>query len=406
VRFQEAGLIRGDFSTFSLGVLTHKACWRDAEGIKTTGGFGRQLEEFARYFDHTVLLVPFQVMAVPTPGYVIHIKNLQLIPLPRFNGTGACGKLDFLAKLPLFMLRIWNAYPSCDIWQIRLPGLVGLLGILVHRMRRSRRCFIWLGTDWAERIRESGSAWPRRWLARLANGLIDLALKETPTFALGKLADKHKSSNMNIHKTISTIITAKELTVEKRKELANPPRLLFVGRLAVEKGVYDLLEAVNIARRGGLTLDLTMIGDGPERKKLESLGRQYGLENRMHFKGYIPAGKELWRWYSVADIFILPSLSEAQGKVLIEAMAAGLPIIATSIGGIPSIIEHGRTGLLVPPHAPNKIVDEICNLIRDAGMRKLLAECGLAAVRSSTIETQTEKIMSQLAIDFSLPRQR
>jgi glycosyltransferase involved in cell wall biosynthesis len=99
-------------------------------------------------------------------------------------------------------------------------------------------------------------------------------------------------------------------------------------------------------------------------------------------------------------MFILPSLSEAQGKVLIEAMAAGLPIIATRVGGIPSIIEHGQTGLLVEPHSPQGIFDAICSVLQDAELRSHLSVTVLSAARTYTIEDQTEKIMTQLADDF------
>ena len=389
-----------DFEGLSLGVITHKDCWRDPEGIKTTGGFGRQMEELSRYFKKTTLLVPFEEISEPRAGYAINIDNLRVIPFPLFDGTGLSGKLDFLIKLPGILFQIWRAYPLCDVWQFRLPGYVGLLGVLTHKIRRSRRCFIWLGTDWAERIKESGNALFRRWMARVANNLINWALKDIPTFALGELADKHGSSNPYAHSTISTITSMADFKPEPKSDLASPPRLLFVGRLALEKGVFDLLEAVHLANHQGLPLDLTIIGDGPERERLERLTARHGLQGQVHFKGYVPAGGVLWQWYTQADMFILPSLSEAQGKVLIEAMSAGLPIIATRVGGIPSLIEHEKTGLLAPPHSPEGLLEEIRSLIQDPAKRRRLTENALAAARSYTIEGQTKKMMMQLADDF------
>lgn len=389
-----------DFKTLSLGVITHKDCWRDPDGVKTTGGFGRQMEEFGRYFNKMILLVPFVEKAESHSGYVISIENLQIIPFPLFDSTGLMGKLDFLVKLPGILLRIWQAYPLCDVWQFRLPGYVGLLGILIHRLCHSRRSFIWLGTDWAERIKESGDTWLRRWMARVAKGLITWALRDIPTFALGDLVEKHGCSHPYMHSTVSTIMSLGDFKRETKSGLSSPPRLLFVGRLALEKGLSDLLEALHLGQQQGLLLDLTIVGDGPERGNLEILANQYDLQGQVRFKGYIPAGEKLWKCYTQADMFILPSLSEAQGKVLIEAMAAGLPIIATRVGGIPSIIEHRRTGLLVPPHSPEKIIEEIRNLMRDPVTWGRMAESALAVARFYTIEGQTKKMMEQLADDF------
>lgn len=388
------------FETLSLGVISSKECWSDPQGIKTTGGFGRQMEGFSRFFRRMVLLVPFEQYSEPRPGYVIQIADLQVISFPAFDGTGLWGKLDFLRKLPGILFRIWKAYPGCDVWQFRLPGYPGLLGVFVHRLRRSRPCFIWLGTDWAERIRESGDTLVRRFLAQLANRLIEWALRGIPTFALGGLAAKYADANPFLHATVSTILSHADLPTEMKTGLASPPRLLFVGRLALEKGLPDLLGALHLAQQQGLALELTVVGDGPEHKNLESLVARYDLGKKVHFRGYIPAGEALWQCYQQADIFILPSLSEAQGKVLVEAMAAGLPVIATNVGGIPSLVRHGYNGLLVAPHSSPALLTAIRQVISDSKLRSVLSSNSFAFARTLTIEAQTEQIMQNMANDF------
>lgn len=389
------------FEELSLGIISSKICWRDPEGVKTTGGFGRQIEEFSRHFRRTVLLVPFTEEREVLPGYRIQIEDLCVIPLPAFDGAGLRGKLDFLQKLPVFFRQIWNAYPVCDLWQFRLPSYPGLLGVFVFRLRRSRPCFIWLGTDWPERIRESGNTLLRRLLAALANGLMRWALRGIPTFALGELAGKYADVNPYIHTTISTILSPDDFPARTTTGLASPPRLLFVGRLALEKGLSDLLDTLHLAGQSGLVLDLTLVGDGPEREKLKALASRYDLQSRVHFRGYIPAGEALWQVYSQADMFILPSLSEAQGKVLVEAMAAGLPIVATCVGGIPSIIQHGKTGLLVAPHSPSDLLAAIQSMLADSDLRHQLGSNAVAAARTLTIKEQTERIVQQLVSDFA-----
>ncbi len=390
------------FKKFTLTVISHKNVWTDTEGVKTNGGFGRQIEEISRYFKRTTLVVVYKVLDGPKPGYVIKIPDLEIVPLPYIDGTGFLGKLDFLLKAPCIVYLLWTAYSSADVIHYRIPGYIGVLGLLIHKLRRSKPGFVWFGTDWAERIKESGNTPIRRWMAWLTDGIVNWEVHDLPTFALGKLAEKFAKNNAFLHPTVSTILSVDSFHAEIKTSLASPPRILFVGRFSVEKGLPDLLEALHIADRDGLLLNLTLVGDGPEQENLSKLVQRYNLQDQVHFKGYIPAGELLWECYIQADIFILPSLSEAQGKVLIEAMAAGLPIIATRVGGIPSIIEDGHNGLLVKPHSPQAIADTIQKLVAEPEIRQYIAFQAKKSASKYTIESQTEVLMKQVLQDFQM----
>jgi len=120
--------------------------------------------------------------------------------------------------------------------------------------------------------------------------------------------------------------------------------LVFVGRLAPVKGLRVLLEAL-------LTLDrpdvrLTIVGDGPERAPLETMAAPLGA--RVRFTGY-QSQEEVAAILATANAFVLPSFAEGVPVVLMEALAAGLPVIATRITGVPELVDHGRSGFLVPP---------------------------------------------------------
>jgi len=117
-------------------------------------------------------------------------------------------------------------------------------------------------------------------------------------------------------------------------------------RLVPIKGVGHLIRAVTLLRSDFPDVRLEIAGSGPERVALEREVTSLGMDNHVKFLGWqADLMSVLARW----DVFALPSLEEGFGIAALEAMAAGLPIVATSVGGIPELIEDGRTGWLVPP---------------------------------------------------------
>jgi glycosyltransferase involved in cell wall biosynthesis len=144
-----------------------------------------------------------------------------------------------------------------------------------------------------------------------------------------------------------------------------------VGRLSPEKGLHHLLKGLAILRSHGLLVDLILVGDGPERPRLDLDSRAFGLDGHVKFLG---VRRDLPRIYAVMDVFALPSLQEASPMALLEAMAAGRPIVATSVGGVPEILENGRSGLLVTPGCPVALADGLERLTSDSALRHRLGD--------------------------------
>ncbi len=140
------------------------------------------------------------------------------------------------------------------------------------------------------------------------------------------------------------------------------PKVLFVGRLVERKGVIYLISAVRILKDRGIPVELRIVGEGPLLDSLKTFAR--GLEDRVRFLGRL-SSQELIEEYMRADIFVLPSIvdsrgdTEGLGVVLLEALSFGLPVIASKVGGIPDIVEDGKTGILVPEKDPVAIADAI-----------------------------------------------
>ncbi|MDA8188038.1 MAG: glycosyltransferase family 4 protein [Dehalococcoidales bacterium] len=168
------------------------------------------------------------------------------------------------------------------------------------------------------------------------------------------------------------------------------PAILTVCRLVMKKGVDILLEAVALARRDLPELALVVVGDGPEREKCERLAAQLDLNGAVRFVGRVPH-EEIADYYHAADCFVLASHIhrrrngwadvETMGRVICEANAAGMPVIATDTGGVPTLVTHERNGLLVPTDDPAALASAITRLWRRPALRKQLRAGGLQRAR-------------------------
>jgi glycosyltransferase involved in cell wall biosynthesis len=152
--------------------------------------------------------------------------------------------------------------------------------------------------------------------------------------------------------------------------------LLFCGYLGGArqvKGLDVLLEALPTIL-GTHDVSLQIIGTGERTEQYKAMCRELAIEERVSFLGFIEHSR-LPPHFSSADLFVLPSRSESFGLVLAEAMACGLPVVSTRVGGIPEVVEEGATGLLVPPNDPPALAEAIIELLddpermRDMGVR-------------------------------------
>jgi len=175
-----------------------------------------------------------------------------------------------------------------------------------------------------------------------------------------------------------------------RHALGIPPEarlVLFVGNLEPRKQVDVLLRAMASVRAEVPDAALVVVGSGEsagvqdQTARLIRLTHDLGLEHgdAVRFVGWVD-DQELHDYYAAADVFALPSSSEAQGLVALEAMACGLPVVATAVGGLLGTIEDGRTGFLVPPGDVPALADRLRQLLLDAGQREAIGRAARQAV--------------------------
>jgi glycosyltransferase involved in cell wall biosynthesis len=154
-----------------------------------------------------------------------------------------------------------------------------------------------------------------------------------------------------------------------------PVRILNVGRLVAVKAQAVLLEAIALVRRQGVDVKATIVGDGPLRASLPETARALGIEDSVDFPGSV-GQDDIAAYYRNADLFCLPSLREGVPVVLMEAMASGVPVIASRIMGIPELVEDEATGLLVAPGRADLLAEAIIRLARDHELCHRLATAG------------------------------
>ncbi|MBI4577680.1 MAG: glycosyltransferase [Planctomycetes bacterium] len=157
------------------------------------------------------------------------------------------------------------------------------------------------------------------------------------------------------------------------------PVVAAVGRMSREKGHQVLLAALARLNGGRTAARLVLAGDGPDRAALETQARGLGLGGRVVFLG---ATDEVPRVLAAADVVAHPSHYEGFGLVLLEAMAAGRPVVASRVGGIPEVVEEGRTGLLVPPGDPEAMALALGRVLDDPGLARRMGEAGARRARA------------------------
>lgn len=151
-----------------------------------------------------------------------------------------------------------------------------------------------------------------------------------------------------------------------RLRLAGRLRCLAVARLVERKGLGELIRAFAQLERGRFELEI--VGDGPDDRMLRDLAAGLGLAGEVRFLGSLDRAGVAQR-YREADLFTLPSSAEAFGNVFAEALASGLPIVGSTAGGIPELVEHGTNGLLIPPGNPHALAQAIRYLADDPELR-------------------------------------
>jgi len=152
-----------------------------------------------------------------------------------------------------------------------------------------------------------------------------------------------------------------------------PQKMLWVGRISKEKGLHILIKAMKEILKEVPQAQLTLVGDGPERRNIEQMIKDYQLEEHIHLEGF-RSHLEISRYFKISHIFVLPSIREGFPLVILEALASGLPCVASDVGGVKAVIEDGVNGYLVSPSDAKDFSLKVVELMSNPDLMKEMGE--------------------------------
>ena len=168
------------------------------------------------------------------------------------------------------------------------------------------------------------------------------------------------------------------------------PTVVFAGRLSPEKGLTHLIHALALVEESGCKFQCLILGEGPTRGEISQEIEHSNLIHRIFLLG---KKSQVGDWLQNCDIFVLPSVWEGASMALLEAMAAGLPVIATGTGGTPELVEDGISGILVPPANPIALASGIIKLLGSIELRERMGAAGCKLVNENfRIENTVDRI--------------
>ena len=216
-----------------------------------------------------------------------------------------------------------------------------------------------------------------RWTARLDDRVIAVCeLARQAEIERATVSPEHVVTIYNGIDAQQFSATNPQVVAQVRQAFGIPVDALLVGtvgRLHRQKGFTDLLTAIAQVQEHILTVRLLLVGDGELRDDLEIQAQSSGLSDVVTFTG---ARSDVPEILAGLDVFVLPSLWEGMPNVVLEAMAASLPVVATAVGGTPEVVVDGVTGLLVPPRDPDALAQAITRLLRDPDLRRKMGRAG------------------------------
>ncbi|MEM9742102.1 MAG: glycosyltransferase [Pseudomonadota bacterium] len=204
----------------------------------------------------------------------------------------------------------------------------------------------------------------------------------------------NRSANYNI---VKCGISVGKFRAKFIPSTTSEENLIFVCcRLAVEKGIYDLIDAFTLILEQDESAILRVAGDGPHRDQLRSYAKQKQVSHRCEFIGSVST-ETVAAQLAVSSVFALPSYAEGVPISLMEAMASGVPVVATSVGGVSELVIPNETGILIPPADPQALTDGILAVLNDRDLSHRLSCNAKAFVEQHhSIETNIPKLRSLL----------
>lgn len=387
-----------------LAVFVDQLFWFDGEYFSTNEAFIKFITAFTPFTEH-ILCFGRVADELKTAQYVLDAKSIDVCRLPFYPDIYALIKNGFLILYKSCTIFSKNI-DEYDLVLLCVPNPLSYLFAYIC-IYKKKPFFMLVRQNIVEMVRHQNAGLKKVvavCIARLLEKLFQCLAKNHVTFIKGhEIYQKYKMHDYSpVFKTSYSLISQEDIAQSRvvhnfMRHDSTHTHVLYVGRLDPGKGLEHLLAAMHLIlleRREGMTLHL--VGSGRLETELRQQAQELQLAEHIKFHGYIAHGEELLALYRASSVFVLPSLSEGLPLVLLEAMACGVPIVATRVGGIPDIISDGVHGLLVQPGEPHALACAMRRLIVNELLRQQLRENAFAHVAQYTLEAQRDQMLATL----------
>jgi glycosyltransferase involved in cell wall biosynthesis len=380
----------------TLGIISHKLHYiRDGE-YYTTGGFTDYVEGLAAHFKQIILMVPVSATNNVAGLRKVSCKGYRIHPL------WGCTERTVIAWLARSYIRCQTkkAFADCDIVNVRFFHMISLIALPVVEAMNKHIFLSFVGQVYGGIREKSG-------LRAVLVKKVKAALRKHLTFVHGwYLVDMY---NLDPRMCLPAYSSTYHLA-EIRKDPILPPmenepiRLIFVGRLDSDKGIDIILRALAGQPKLSQKFKLDIVGDGSARTFLEKMVKTLHLQRIITFHGYVAHGEKWDKIMSMAHVMTFVPWHEGAPKVVIEALRFGLPVLASKVGAIPTVIQENVNGWLVEAGRPDQVIDKL-KLISDLDQTtwKIISENNLKSARSHTVEEESRNTVQSLIDRKLLP---
>ena len=348
----------------------------------------------AAHVDSLVLLGRVDPSAA-RPRYPLG-RGVKFVGLPYYPSLARFR--SSLRAMATALRRFWREVGSVDVVWLLGPHPVQL-GFALLAVVRRKRVTIGVRQEFASYV---ASRHPRRPDLRLLALILEFAWRTLARFVgvvvVGpELADQYRHSRHLLEITASLVgaedVVAPDEALSSSYE--GDLRVLSVGRLEAEKNPLLLAEVLACLRESDDRWHLTVVGEGPLSGALAQRLEELGVDPAAELKGYVPFGPELQSLYRGSHLLLHVSWTEGLPQVLVEAFAAGLPAVATDVGGIRRAV--GDAAVLIPPSDPDAAARSLRAVAGSPQLRDRLVRAGHAYVRDRTIEVESLRVAEFLA---------
>ena len=383
----------------NLAILFPQPVLHDGTGYTIESYVQHQFYHLRHFFKGLDFIVRMKYSADKRYKEVFNSDIITIHGLPFYKSEF---EMYFLKSPLIFwrLLKIFRKYQSkWDVVMLYDPSLPCQVAALLAKFYKIPAVFFLSARlDFAVKTRAENKGMLYRWLAPVASTwykvIIALMVKHFPTVVSGReLLKYYARINPNILKIFPTTVRKNDILSRpfEQPENIGITRILSICRIDPCKGIEYALQTMKILKKKGLKFIYNIVGPVSHKdyyKYLIDQIAELGIRDVVSFIGAVSYGDELMEWYQNSHIFILSSITETGPKTLPEAMAAGLPVVATKVGSVPEMVTHGREGFIVNPRDPIAMANFIEKLIMEPSLRHKMAKSALARVNQYTVENQ------------------